>query len=176
MLKTTTVAVPLPISSSGLPRRLWPISHHQRSSKELPKKLSKVIVIFFSIFIHFCSEACKDKQLCVFAFLPHILDCQSKCRNDYIAVLKESAEKFKKNAWGWIWVEGGSQPALEEAFGVGGFGYPAMSALNARKMKFAMLKGSFGKDGIHEFLRDLSYGKGQTASVKVIFSAFYNSF
>ncbi|CAJ0583598.1 unnamed protein product, partial [Mesorhabditis spiculigera] len=111
-------------------------------------------------------EACKDKQLCIFAFLPHILDCQSKCRNDHIATLKQLADKFKKNAWGWIWTEGGSQTALEEAFGVGGFGYPAMAALNPRKGKFAMLKGSFGKDGINEFLRDLSYGKGQTAPVK----------
>ncbi|PAV77896.1 hypothetical protein WR25_13991 [Diploscapter pachys] len=110
--------------------------------------------------------ACKDKQLCVFAFLPHILDCQSKCRKDYIKMLQELADKFKKNLWGWIWVEAGQQPALEEAFGIGGFGYPAMAAMNARKMKFAMLKGSFGKDGIHEFLRDLSYGKGQTAPIK----------
>ncbi|CAI4224077.1 unnamed protein product [Auanema sp. JU1783] len=111
-------------------------------------------------------EACKDKQLCVFSFLPHILDCQAECRNKYISTLKELSEKFKKNAWGWIWVEGGSQTELEDAFGVGGFGYPAMAALNSRKMKFAMLKGSFGKDGIHEFLRDLSYGKGSTSSVK----------
>ncbi|WKY15027.1 hypothetical protein Q1695_000499 [Nippostrongylus brasiliensis] len=109
---------------------------------------------------------CQEKQLCVFAFLPHILDCQSKCRNDYLAVLRDLGDSFKKNGWGWIWVEAGAQPALEEAFGIGGFGYPAMAAMNYRKMKFAMLKGSFGKDGIHEFLRDLSYGKGQTASIK----------
>ncbi|CAD6185307.1 unnamed protein product [Caenorhabditis auriculariae] len=110
--------------------------------------------------------ACKDKQLCIFAFLPHILDCQSECRNKHIAVLKELSEKFKKNLWGWIWVEGGSQPGLEEAFEVGGFGYPAMTALNSRKMKFSVLKGSFSKDGIHEFLRDLSFGKGRTASLR----------
>ncbi|ETN79262.1 protein disulfide-isomerase domain protein [Necator americanus] len=111
-------------------------------------------------------DQCKEKQLCIFAFLPHILDCQSKCRNDYLAILRELGDKFKKNGWGWIWVEGGAQPELEEAFGIGGFGYPAMAAMNYRKMKFAMLKGSFGKDGINEFLRDLSYGKGQTAPVK----------
>ncbi|VDD90494.1 unnamed protein product [Enterobius vermicularis] len=111
-------------------------------------------------------KACKEAQLCVISVLPHILDCQSKCRNDYIQILKELAEKFKRNLWGWVWTEAGKQPALEEAFGMGGFGYPAMAALNYRKMKFAMLKGSFSKDGIHEFLRDLSYGKGQTAPVK----------
>uniref|UniRef100_A0A183EGJ2 protein disulfide-isomerase n=1 Tax=Gongylonema pulchrum TaxID=637853 RepID=A0A183EGJ2_9BILA len=111
-------------------------------------------------------DACKEKQLCIVAVLPHILDCQSKCRNDYLKVLKDSAEKYKKSAWGWIWTEAGKQPQLEEAFGMGGFGYPAMAALNSRKMKFAMLKGSFGATGINEFLRDLSYGKGQTAPMR----------
>ncbi|CCD61843.1 Protein disulfide-isomerase A6 homolog [Caenorhabditis elegans] len=111
-------------------------------------------------------DACKEKQLCIFAFLPHILDCQSECRNNYLAMLKEQSEKFKKNLWGWIWVEGAAQPALEESFEVGGFGYPAMTALNFRKNKYAVLKGSFGKDGIHEFLRDLSYGKGRTSSLR----------
>ena len=85
-------------------------------------------------------DACKEKQLCIFAFLPHILDCQSKCRNDYLATLKELSEKHKKNQWGWIWLEAGAQPAVEEAFEVGGFGYPAMAALNYRKMKYAQLK------------------------------------
>lgn len=42
--------------------------------------------------------------------------------------------------WGWVWTEAGKQHALEEAFEIGGFGYPAMAALNYRKMKFAMLK------------------------------------
>ncbi|VDM75010.1 unnamed protein product [Strongylus vulgaris] len=73
-------------------------------------------------------DQCKERQLCIFAFLPDILDCQSKCRNDYLAVLRELGDKFKKNGWGY--------------------------------------DGSFGKDGINEFLRDLSYGKGQTAPVK----------
>lgn len=42
---------------------------------------------------------------------------------------------------------------LESALGIGGFGYPAMAAINTRKMKFALLKGSFSENGIHEFLR-----------------------
>lgn len=42
---------------------------------------------------------------------------------------------------------------LEASLGIGGFGYPAMAAINARKMKFALLKGSFSEMGIHEFLR-----------------------
>lgn len=111
-------------------------------------------------------EACKDKQLCIITVLPHILDCQSKCRNDYLKTLQAMADKFKKNIWGWVWTEAAQQPAVEEAFGLGGFGYPAMVAVNSRKMKYSTMTGSFGKDGISEFLRDLSYGKGKTASVR----------
>ncbi|VDO26267.1 unnamed protein product [Onchocerca flexuosa] len=111
-------------------------------------------------------NACKEKQLCIIAVLPHLLDCQSSCRNDYLKVLKELAEKFKRNIWGWVWTEAGKQTELEEAFGMGGFGYPALAAMSYRKMKFSMLKGSFGVSGINEFLRDLSYGKGQTAPMK----------
>lgn len=44
--------------------------------------------------------ACEDKPLCVVAVLPHILDCQSKCRNGYIEMLTSLGEKFKKKMWG----------------------------------------------------------------------------
>ncbi|CAK5095261.1 unnamed protein product [Meloidogyne enterolobii] len=109
--------------------------------------------------------ACQDMQLCIITFLPHILDCQSECRNGYLSLLRELAEKFKKSHWGWLWTEAGQQPGIEQSFGIGGFGYPAMVALNSRKLKYSTLTGSFGKTGIAEFLRDLSYGKGKTSSV-----------
>jgi protein disulfide-isomerase A6 len=66
----------------------------------------------------------------------------------------------------WIWVEAGSQPALEEALELGGFGYPALAVLNPRKGKYSSLRGSFDFVGINEFLRDLSYGRGHTAPLK----------
>lgn len=53
----------------------------------------------------------------------------------------------------WLWTEAGSQLELEGSLGIGGFGYPAMAAINTRKMKYALLKGSFSETGIHEFLR-----------------------
>ena len=46
-----------------------------------------------------------------------------------------------------------SQPLLEKEVGIGGFGYPAMIAINSRKMKFASHKGSFGKESLNEFYR-----------------------
>ena len=111
-------------------------------------------------------ENCDSKQLCIISVLPHILDCDAKCRNEYLSTLKKVAEKFKKNQWAYLWAEAVQQPELEDALGLGGFGYPAMAALNIRKMKYTWLKGSFGFDGINEFLRDLSYGRGSSVPIK----------
>lgn len=55
---------------------------------------------------------------------------------------------------------------LESALDIGGFGYPAMAVTNVKKMKYSLLRGSFSKDGINEFLRDLSYGRGNTAPIR----------
>ena len=66
----------------------------------------------------------------------------------------------------WVWAEAASQPELEEALGLGGFGYPAMAVFSSKKLKYSLLRGSFGQDGINEYLRDLSYGRGSTFPVK----------
>ena len=58
------------------------------------------------------------------------------------------------------------QLKFEEALNVGGFGYPALAVVSSKKMKYSTLTGSFSHDGINEFLRDLSYGKGRTSPVK----------
>jgi protein disulfide-isomerase A6 len=110
--------------------------------------------------------ACDDHQLCVVAVLPHILDCQSQCRNDYLSLLRRLGEKHKKRMWAWVWSEAGSQMAVEEAFNIGGFGYPAMAALNARKMKFSLLKGSFSEKGINEFLLEVAAGRSSTEPLR----------
>lgn len=110
-------------------------------------------------------KTCDDHQLCVIAVLPHILDTGAAGRNGYLEVMMKMAEKYKKKMWGWLWTEAGAQMDLEASLGIGGFGYPAMAAINARKMKFALLRGSFSETGIHEFLRDLSVGRGSTATV-----------
>ncbi|KAI0231846.1 Protein disulfide-isomerase A6 [Lamellibrachia satsuma] len=108
-------------------------------------------------------RACDDHQLCIVSFLPNILDCQSECRNKYLSILRTLGEKYKKRQWGWVWMESLSQENVETAVGVGGFGYPAMVAINSRKMKYASLKGSFSESGINEFLRELAVGRGSTA-------------
>ncbi|XP_037541465.1 protein disulfide-isomerase A6 isoform X2 [Nematolebias whitei] len=110
-------------------------------------------------------KTCDDSQLCIIAVLPHILDTGAAGRNGYLEVMKTLAEKYKKKMWGWLWTEAGAQMDLESSLGIGGFGYPAMAAINVRKMKFALLRGSFSETGIHEFLRELSVGRGSTATL-----------
>ncbi|KAK4325614.1 hypothetical protein Pmani_003821 [Petrolisthes manimaculis] len=111
-------------------------------------------------------NACKEHPICVVAVLPHILDCQSKCRQNYIDTLTVLGDKYKQKSWGWIWTEAMAQADLEQALDIGGFGYPALAALNAKKMQFALLKGAFSEHGINEFLRDISFGRGRTAPVR----------
>jgi len=103
--------------------------------------------------------ACEG-QICIVSILPNILDCQSKCRNKYLTILKALGEKFKKQQWGWMWAQATSQKAIETAFDLGGFGYPTMVAVNARKLIYAQLKGPFSETGINEFLRAVSMGRG----------------
>ncbi|XP_032998990.1 protein disulfide-isomerase A6 [Lacerta agilis] len=110
-------------------------------------------------------QTCDAHQLCIISVLPHILDTGAAGRNSYLEVMLKLADKYKKKMWGWLWTEAGAQSDLENSFGIGGFGYPAMAAVNARKMKFALLKGSFSEQGINEFLRELSVGRGSTAPV-----------
>ncbi|XP_055549459.1 protein disulfide-isomerase A6 homolog [Wyeomyia smithii] len=111
-------------------------------------------------------ETCQEKPLCVVSVLPHILDCDAACRNNYLAILAKMGDKYKNKHWGWLWSEGGAQPEVEATLDIGGFGYPAMAVVNLKKMKYSLLRGSFSESGINEFLRDLSYGRGHTAPVK----------
>merc|ERR1719147_519181 len=75
-------------------------------------------------------------------------------------------DKYKKKQWGWLWAESMAQMDLEQAVDVGGFGYPAMVVLSHKKMKYSVLTGGFSYDGINEFLRDISFGKGRTNPVR----------
>jgi protein disulfide-isomerase A6 len=104
-------------------------------------------------------DNCAEKQLCIISFLPNILDCQSACRNAHLTMLKNFAENYKRNGWSWLWVEAFRQTKLEETVGIGGFGYPAQVAINARKGKYVVLKGAFSQTGISSFLKELSAGR-----------------
>lgn len=111
-------------------------------------------------------DNCAEKPICIVAVLPHILDSGASGRNEYLKIMTSMGEKYKKKLWGWIWAEAGAQANLEDALGMGGFGYPAMAAVNARKMKYATLRGPFDSTGVDEFLRTVSVGRGSTSPIK----------
>lgn len=110
-------------------------------------------------------DNCENSQICVFAFLPPLYDCNAKCRNRYIDRLKEVSNSFKSKKWGYLWIEARSQPELEKSLEIGGFGYPALTAMNIRKAAYTLMKGSFSVEDLTEFLKVISYG--QTASVPI---------
>lgn len=107
---------------------------------------------------------CEKAPLCIISFLPCILDCQAKCRNEYLNITSVAAEKFRSNWWGWLWSEGGKQIYLERALKVGGSsGYPAMVAFNIRQLTYYALKGPYTVKNIRDFLKAVSTGKWEVS-------------
>jgi protein disulfide-isomerase A6 len=97
-------------------------------------------------------EVCAARQACVLAFLPHILDTSAAGRNRSVAVLRAAAAAFASRPWGFAWSEGGAQPALEAALGVGGTGYPAVVMLNANKGVASTMRPSLSESNLKDFL------------------------
>eukprot|EP00055_Hartaetosiga_balthica_P005297 m.15350 g.15350 ORF g.15350 m.15350 type:complete len:454 (-) comp4461_c0_seq1:22-1383(-) len=111
------------------------------------------------------TKACTSSQICFVSFLPDIMDTGADGRNSLIEIQKELAEKFKSRPFGWVWAVGGQQPGIETAFDIGGFGYPALAAVNGRKKKFATLRGAYTKKSIQDFVDNLMAGRIPTGSI-----------
>ncbi|KAL2973496.1 hypothetical protein AAZX31_14G048700 [Glycine max] len=103
-------------------------------------------------------EKCGSAAICFVAFLPDILDSKAEGRNIYLQQLLSVAEKFKRSPYSYVWVAAGNQPDLEKNVGVGGYGYPALVALNLKKAVYAPLKSAFELDQIIEFVKEAGRG------------------
>ncbi|KAL9347579.1 hypothetical protein Peur_058945 [Populus x canadensis] len=103
-------------------------------------------------------EKCGSAAICFVAFLPDILDSKAEGRNKYIEQLLSVAEKFKRSPYSYVWAAAGKQPDLENRVGVGGYGYPALVALNAKKGAYAPLKSAFELEHIIEFVKEAGRG------------------
>jgi len=106
---------------------------------------------------------CGSAAICFVSFLPDILDSKAEGRNKYLTTLRNVAEKYKRSAYRYVWAAAGKQQELENAVGVGGFGYPAMVALNVKKAVYAPLRGSFEQDSVMKFVAEA--GKGGKGNV-----------
>ncbi|KAI5653278.1 hypothetical protein M9H77_30465 [Catharanthus roseus] len=103
-------------------------------------------------------DKCGSAAICFVAFLPDILDSKAEGRNKYLEMLLSVAEKFKRSPYSFVWAEAGKQPDLEKHVGVGGYGYPALVALNVKKGAYAPLKSAFGRDQIIVFVKEAGQG------------------
>ncbi|KAK3038904.1 hypothetical protein RJ639_027532 [Escallonia herrerae] len=120
-------------------------------------------------------EKCGPAAICFVAFLPDILDSMADGRNKYLELLLSVAEKFKRSPyrqedlsplhlififylWLFVWAAAGKQPELEKHVGVGGYGYPALVALNVKKGVYAPLRSAFQRDQITEFVKEAGRG------------------
>ncbi|KAJ1289905.1 hypothetical protein BS78_02G200700 [Paspalum vaginatum] len=103
-------------------------------------------------------EKCASAAICFVSFLPDILDSKAEGRNKYLELLLSVAEKFKKSPYSFIWTAAGKQVDLENQVGVGGYGYPAMVALNVKKGAYAPLRSAFQHDEIIEFVKEAGRG------------------
>uniref|UniRef100_A0A9I9DKH0 protein disulfide-isomerase n=1 Tax=Cucumis melo TaxID=3656 RepID=A0A9I9DKH0_CUCME len=96
-------------------------------------------------------EKCASAAICFVAFLPDILDSKAEGRNKYLEQLLSVAENY-------VWAAAGKQPDLEKRVGVGGYGYPALVALNVKKGAYAPLKSAFELEHIIEFVKEAGRG------------------
>ncbi|ONM22284.1 Protein disulfide-isomerase like 2-2 [Zea mays] len=96
--------------------------------------------------------------ICFVSFLPDILDSKAEGRNKYLELLLSVAEKYKKSPYSFVWTAAGKQANLENQVGVGGYGYPAMVALNVKKGAYAPLRNAFQRDEIIEFVKEAGRG------------------
>ncbi|KAL5581771.1 hypothetical protein UlMin_014213 [Ulmus minor] len=103
-------------------------------------------------------EKCGSAAICFVAFLPDILDSKAEGRKKYLQQLLAVAEKFKRSPYSYVWAAAGKQPDLEQRVGVGGYGYPALVALNVKKGVYAPLKSAFELEHITEFVREAGRG------------------
>ena len=109
---------------------------------------------------------CLSAPLCVLSFLPSLYDCDAKCRNKYLDIVKDEAVKESGSGFGrgwlFLWLEAGSSEEsikLEEDLGVGpGVGYPNLVVVNGKKERYAPFRGSFSPAGLKEFLKGIIYG------------------
>merc|ERR1740130_418844 len=97
--------------------------------------------------------------LCLVAFLPHILDTGAAGREAYLDILRQQANKHRKNSYGFVWAEAVTQNGLEGALNVGGGGYPALSAINIKKGLNIPFYGGFSPEGVDAFMKRALSGK-----------------
>lgn len=103
-------------------------------------------------------------KICVIMFAPHILDSLAKGRNDYIALMKDVANKYRGKSMEFFWTEGGAQPGLEAAMDVSP-NYPSVGVVQVAKGVSSVLRLSWSKKNIKSYLDGLISGSERLAKM-----------
>jgi hypothetical protein len=101
-----------------------------------------------------------EHRTCVLAFLPHILDSGAKGRKEMLATLDGVFKKAKADGHpvGFMWLQGGDQFEVEEKLSLQ-FGFPAVIAMNIKKERFGVHRGTFDKEQLSGFLSSMMIGR-----------------
>lgn len=104
-------------------------------------------------------EHCEHRT-CVLAFLPHILEGGAAARNQFLKTLGVVFKKAKadNHPVGFMWLQGGDQFELEEKMALQ-FGFPAVIAINLKKERFGVHRGTFDQDSLSGFLSSMMLGR-----------------
>jgi len=105
-------------------------------------------------------------ELCLVAFLPHILDSGLEGRQAYLNIFVDEAKKAKKQNLGFVWSEAAAQSALESALEVGEANYPSLQALSIKKGLRIPFQSAFSAEGVAEFVKRVAAGKAAPVKVK----------
>merc|ERR1712093_887096 len=102
----------------------------------------------------------REHRTCVLAFLPHILDSGAKQRNEELKTLEIVFKKAKADGHpvGFMWLQGGDQFEVEEKMSLQ-FGFPAVVAINVKKERYGIHRGTFDKDALSQFLSQMMIGR-----------------
>lgn len=104
-------------------------------------------------------EHCESRT-CVIAFLPHILDGGAKERNGHLKTLEAVFKKAKSDGQpvGFMWSQGGDQFECEEKMSLQ-FGFPAVVAVNVKKGRFGVHRGTVDESSLSSFLSSMMVGR-----------------
>merc|ERR1711904_633446 len=104
-------------------------------------------------------EHCEHRT-CVLAFLPHILDSGAKQRNSELKILDGVFKKAKADGQpvGFMWLQGGDQFEVEEKMSLQ-FGFPAVVAINVKKGRYGVHRGTYDTDSLNSFLGSMMIGR-----------------
>lgn len=104
-------------------------------------------------------EHCEHRT-CILAFLPHILDGGAKVRNEYLKTLDVvfKSSKAESTPAGFMWLQGGDQFEIEEMLSLQ-FGFPAVIAVNLKKERFGVHRGTLEKSSLEQFIKSMMIGK-----------------